>query len=179
MNPQLMNQRIQPPSAQNRTPPYGNMQSMQPTPGHAPGAHPQFAGAQAQNANPALQTQQGGNLQMGGAVTTPQTPVFPHTQQGQLGQGGAPMATPLSPGSESREKERVTLLLDINKELLLAVIDLQNAQQAEKKEEAAAAAASSTPTDEKEKAENEKAEKAKAASGREYVEYVSATPLCV
>lgn len=178
MNPQLMNQRIQPPSAQNRTPSYGNMQSMQPTPSQAPGAHPQFAGAQAQSANPALQQQQqGGNPQVGGAVTTPQTPVFPHTQQGQLGQGGVPMATPLSPASETREKERVTLLLEINRELLLAVIELQNAQQAEKKEEAAAAAIS-TPTDEKEKVEKEKAEKAKAASGREYVEYASAAPLC-
>jgi hypothetical protein len=82
------------------------------------------------------------------------------------------MATPLSPGGESREKERVTLLLEINRELLMAVIELQNAQQAEKKEELASA--NTTPTEEKDKAEKEKAEKGKAASGREYVEYVSA-----
>ena len=97
-------------------------------------------------------------------MTTPQTPGFPSSQ------GSAPMATPLSPGSESREKERVTLLLEINRELLLAVLELQSAQQAEKKEEAAAAAANSTPIEEKEKAEKEKAEKAKVTSGKEYVE---------
>jgi hypothetical protein len=70
----------------------------------------------------------------------------------------------------------VTLLLEINRELLLAVIELQSTQQAEKKE-GAAAAASSTPTEEKDKAEKEKAEKAKASSGREYVEYVSVRAL--
>ena len=172
MNPQLMNQRIQPPSAPNRTSPYGNMQS---TPPHATSANPQFAAGQGQNANPPLQ-QPGSNPQAGGAVTTPQTPVFPSSQQGQTGQGNAQMATPLSPGSESRERERVTLLLEINRELLMAVIELQNAQQAEKKEEAASAAANSTPTEEKDKAEKERAEKAKAASGREYVEYVSVRP---
>jgi hypothetical protein len=173
MNQQPMNQRIQPPSAQNRTSPYGNMQS---TPPHATGAHPQFAAAgQGQNANQSLQ-QPGSNPHVGGAVTTPQTPVFPPSQQGQTAQGNAQMATPLSPGSESREKERVTLLLEINRELLLAVIELQSTQQAEKKE-GAAAAASSTPTEEKDKAEKEKAEKAKSSSGREYVEYVSVRAL--
>jgi hypothetical protein len=176
MNPQLMNQRIQPPSAPNRASPYGNMQS---TPPHATSTHPQFAAAQSQNANPSL-PQQGNNPQVGGVVTTPQTPVFPPSQQGQIGQAGTQMATPLSPGSKSRERERVTLLLEINRELLISVIELQNMQQAEKKDEATAAAVSnSTPTEEKEKAEKERAEKAKAASGREYVEYVFVRPLCI
>lgn len=167
MNTQVMNQRIQPP-ASNRASPYGNMQS---TPPNAPGANLQFAGTQSQNTNQSLQ-QQGSNPQAGGvAVTTPQTPGFPSSQQGQSAQGNAPTATPLSPLSESREKERVTLLLEINRELLMAVIELQNAQQAEKKEEATSAA-NATPTEEKDKAEKEKAEKSKATSGREYVEYV-------
>lgn len=86
------------------------------------------------------------------------------------------MATPLSPGSESREKERVTLLLEINRVLLMAVIELQNAQQAEKKDEAAAAS-SSPSVDDKDKAEKERVEKAKAVSAREYVEYVATRPL--
>jgi hypothetical protein len=34
----------------------------------------------------------------------------------------------MSPGSEAREKERVTLLLDINRELLLEVMRLQSIQ---------------------------------------------------
>jgi hypothetical protein len=90
------------------------------------------------------------------------------------------MATPLSPGSKSRERERVTLLLEINRELLISVIELQNMQQAEKRDEATAAAVSnSAPTEEKEKAEKERTEKAKAASGREYVEYVFVRPLCI
>lgn len=32
------------------------------------------------------------------------------------------MSTPLSPGSELREKERVTVLLDINREMLLEIM---------------------------------------------------------
>jgi hypothetical protein len=70
----------------------------------------------------------------------------------------------MSPGSEAREKERVTLLLEINVELLKTVLALQAAQQAEKKEENATSGAEAP-------ADKEKQEK-KAASGREYVEYV-------
>jgi hypothetical protein len=42
------------------------------------------------------------------------------------------MSTPLSPGSEAREKDRVSLLLDINRVLLMEVMRLQ-AVQAEAK----------------------------------------------
>lgn len=83
------------------------------------------------------------------------------------------MATPLSPGVESREKDRVTLLLEINRELLLEVMRLQAAQQAEKqaekKDEAAANTNSPDSTGEN-KAEKDKA--AKSISSREYFEYV-------
>jgi hypothetical protein len=75
----------------------------------------------------------------------------------------------MSPGSEAREKERVTLLLEINVELLKTVLALQAAQQAEKKEESATTGAEAP-------ADKEKQEK-KAASGREYVEYVFCHPL--
>lgn len=56
---------------------------------------------------------------------TPQTPSFP----------GASSAfpPPLSPGSESREKERVGLLLEINNILLMEVIRLQALQGEAKK----------------------------------------------
>jgi len=46
-------------------------------------------------------------------------------------------ATPLSPGGESREKERFALLLDINHELLYESIQIQTTQQELKKEHAA------------------------------------------
>lgn len=41
---------------------------------------------------------------------------------------------PLSPGSEAREKERVGLLLDINRDLLMEVMRLQALQTEIKKE---------------------------------------------
>jgi len=74
------------------------------------------------------------------------------------------MATPLSPNSESREKERVTLLLEINKELLLEVMKIQAAQaaQVEAKKEESGLAATSPEGGDKEKTEQEKAEKEKA-----------------
>jgi hypothetical protein len=78
----------------------------------------------------------------------------------------------LSPGSEVREKERVTLLLEINRELLLEVMRLQAAQNEAKKEESAANPASPDGPD---KDKTEKAEKAKPAS-REYFEYVEFYP---
>lgn len=172
MNPQAINQRIYPPSATiNRPSPYGNMQ--QSTPPHPSVVSSQFAAVQNQSASQPLH-QYGNDQQAGGAaVTTPQTPVFSSAQQGQMGPGNPSVATPLSPTSETKEKERVTLLLEINQQLLMVVIELQNFQnaqlQAEKKEESAAAAASTAATEEK-----EKAERIKATSGREYVEYVLA-----
>lgn len=96
---------------------------------------------------------------------TPQTPNFPSGVQG----AGASMAAPLSPGSESREKERVTLLLDINRVLLMEVMQLQAAQAESKKEESSPKASSPDGSGDKEKKE---VEKSKTTSGREYVECV-------
>ena len=82
------------------------------------------------------------------------------------------MTTPLSPGSEIRERDRVTILLEINRELLLEVMRLQAIQLAEKqaadKEEAAASTNSPESAGDKEKEK----EKAKSVSSREYFEYV-------
>jgi hypothetical protein len=102
---------------------------------------------------------------------TPQTPNFPPGSQS--AGAGSNVATPLSPGSEVREKERVTLLLEINRELLLEVMRLQAAQNEAKKEESTANPASPDGPD-KEKAEKEKTEKAEKAkpASREYFEYV-------
>jgi len=66
------------------------------------------------------------------------------------------MATPLSPGSEAKEKDRVTLLLEINRELLLEVMTLQAAQVEAKKEETSPGV-SSPEGSEKEKADKSKA----------------------
>lgn len=81
---------------------------------------------------------------------------------------GSSMATPLSPGSEVREKERVTVLLEINKYLLMEVMRLQAVQAESKKEDSAASSPDAT---EKEKADKEKErmEKAKPAT-RDYFE---------
>lgn len=81
------------------------------------------------------------------------------------------MATPLSPGSEAKEKERVTLLLEINRELLLEVMALQAAQAGAKKEDLSPGVSSPEEAD-KDRTEKEKADKSKAISGREYIEYV-------
>ncbi|OBT84268.1 hypothetical protein VE02_06965 [Pseudogymnoascus sp. 03VT05] len=100
---------------------------------------------------------------------TPVTPSFPTS-------AGA-MATPLSPGSEVREKDRVSLLLDINRVLLMEVMRLQAVQA-----EAKAKVESDDKKDEKDdgaegaKDKEKKDEKAKEkpkidpATGKEFVE---------
>ena len=55
------------------------------------------------------------------------------------GPGAAAQGPPLSPGSESREKELFSVLLNINQELLYESIHLRNTQIALKKEHAAEA----------------------------------------
>ena len=68
-------------------------------------------------------------------LSTPQTPTF--SNQGQTVNGSS-AAVPLSPGTESRDKERFALLLDINHELLYESIQIQATQQELKKENGAA-----------------------------------------
>jgi len=85
----------------------------------------------------------------------------------------------LSPGSEARERERVSVLLEINRELLRECLRLQTSQNEAKKEDSTVSAASTASPDgpekdkaEKEKAEKEKTEKAKQPASRDYFEYV-------
>jgi hypothetical protein len=88
---------------------------------------------------------------------TPQTPNFPPGAQNPENAGVA-LATPLSPGSEHREKERVTVLLEINREMLFEVVRIQGLQ---------AKAKSNPPQD---PAERAKLEQDMKAATKEYVE---------
>jgi hypothetical protein len=163
MNPQQ--NRMQPPPTSStpnqRASPYGGMQQHT-TPPNAGNAQSQFSTPQN-----TIQT----NVQTNnkGSMGTPQTPNFPPGSQGAGGQ----LATPLSPGSEIREKERVTVLLHINSELLMESLRLQTFQAAEKEKDVAATANGATDS---EKAKQERADKAKALQ-KEYVEYVSLVAL--
>ncbi|KAH7360198.1 hypothetical protein BKA65DRAFT_492607 [Rhexocercosporidium sp. MPI-PUGE-AT-0058] len=179
MNPQHQAQRMQPPPPSStptqpgpRASPFAGIPHNTP-----PNAGPQSQFSPPQQPNPAhLQTPNNNQQIPAGNILTPQTPNFPPGPQGP--NASQAMATPLSPGSESREKERVTLLLDINRELLMEVMKIQAAQVEAKKEETAPGATSpegggkektEQEKAEKEKAEKEKVEKAKPSS-REYVE---------
>ena len=175
MNPQLQAQRMQPPPPSStptqpgsRVSPFGGVPHN--TPPNAGPAQSQFNTPQSSNQTH-LQTPNSNQQTQQGTILTPQTPNFPTGSQG--AGAGSNVATPLSPGSEVREKERVTLLLEINRELLLEVMRLQAAQNEAKKEESAANPASPDGPDKEktEKEKTEKAEKAKPAS-REYFEYV-------
>jgi hypothetical protein len=167
MNPQQ--NRMQPPPTSStptqRASPYGGIQQHN-TPPNVGNVQSQFSTPQNTN-----QTNvQTNNQAQGGSMGTPQTPNFPPGSQGAAGQG---LATPLSPGSEVREKERVSILLLINSELLMESLRLQTVQAAEKEKEAAATAEGASDA---ENAQKERAEKAKVL-GREYVEYASSSPL--
>jgi hypothetical protein len=139
------------------------------------GSPPTVASAQSQFSPPQnqnqthLQTPNNNQQSQGGTIITPQTPNFPPGSQG--GNAGSSIASPLSPGSEFREKERVTLLLDINRVLLMEAVSLQASQAEAKKEESKENTGS--PDGEKEKADKERTDKLKAASSREYVECVT------
>ena len=90
------------------------------------------------------------------------------------------MSMPLSPGSEVREKDRVSLLLDINRVLLLEVMRLQ-AVQAEAKAKLEAEDKKDAKEDgsdggkDKEKKEEKAKEKPKidSVTGKEFIECVS------
>lgn len=154
-------QRMQPPgnsSTPTRASPFGGVPL-----GTPPNAASQFSPPQ--NPNPHLQTP---NNNQQSTIITPQTPNFPPGSQG--GNAGSSLASPLSPGSEVREKERVALLLDINQVLLMEALSLQASQAEAKKEETASASPDDAGAAEKDKADKEKVDRLKATNGREYVE---------
>ncbi|KAL7628942.1 hypothetical protein AAE478_000459 [Parahypoxylon ruwenzoriense] len=67
-------------------------------------------------------------------IQTPQTPVFPPSAQGNAPSNNSSGSAPLSPGPDSRDKERVGIILEINNELLLEAMQIQHTQQVLKKE---------------------------------------------
>ncbi|TVY82304.1 hypothetical protein LSUE1_G002240 [Lachnellula suecica] len=179
MNAQNMNhpqqhqvQRMQPPpnvstptSSGPRASPFGGV------PHNTPPNASQSQFSTPQGPNPAhLQTPNNTQQSHGGTIITPQTPNFPPGSQG--GNAGSSIASPLSPGSEVREKDRVSLLLDINRVLLMEAVSIQ-ASQAEAKKEETKESTSSPDGGEKDRVEKEKTEKTKAAQGKEYVEYAA------
>ncbi|KAI0516729.1 hypothetical protein F5B22DRAFT_606303 [Xylaria bambusicola] len=70
-------------------------------------------------------------------IQTPQTPTFPPHAQGGGPNGMSSASTPLSPGADPKDKERVGVILEINNELLLEAVQIQSTQHIIKKERAA------------------------------------------
>ncbi|KAJ8122961.1 hypothetical protein ONZ43_g978 [Nemania bipapillata] len=70
-------------------------------------------------------------------IQTPQTPTFPTQPQGNNANGISSASTPLSPGADPKDKERVSVILEINNELLLEAMQIQSTQHIIKKERAA------------------------------------------
>lgn len=66
------------------------------------------------------------------SVSTPQTPTFPSTGQGPAVNGNS---TPLSPTSQAKGQERISLLLEINQELLYEAVHLKHSMDEIKKEQ--------------------------------------------
>ncbi|PBP25232.1 putative endo-1,3(4)-beta-glucanase [Diplocarpon rosae] len=165
VNPQNQAQRMQPPPPSStptqpgpRASPFAGPSSHH-TPPNA-GPQSQFSPPQAANQ---LHPQNSNNSQQAqaGTILTPQTPNFPPGSQSV--NGGSSHVTPLSPGSESREKERVTILLNINQQLLMEVIS-QQASHAEVKKDDLTSVSS---PDVAEKSDQERAdEKAGGEKGR-------------
>ncbi|TGJ78550.1 hypothetical protein E0Z10_g10211, partial [Xylaria hypoxylon] len=71
------------------------------------------------------------------SIQTPQTPTFPTQAQGNGTNGMPSGSTPLSPGADTKDKERVGVILEINNELLLEAMQIQSTQHIIKKERAA------------------------------------------
>ncbi|ROW04531.1 hypothetical protein VMCG_04999 [Cytospora schulzeri] len=127
----------------------------------------QFSGSQG-TPNPALSSQQGHfgtpsnpqpppqnqtptqAPQSATSVSTPQTPTFPSTGQGPAVNGNS---TPLSPVSQAKGQERISLLLEINQELLYEAVHLKHSMDEAKKEKLS----STDPEKQKEKLEEEEA----------------------
>lgn len=93
------------------------------------------------------------------SVTTPQTPTFPPPGQGAAANSNS---TPASPGTQARDQERLSLLLDINMDLLYEALHLKHNLDETKRE----ASMATTPEQQREKREEE------ASFNQDYVQYV-------
>jgi hypothetical protein len=148
---QMMQQRMQPPqpnaggmpssTPQRQFPGQGQGPGPQgpPTPNNAPPMHqPQFSTPQHNQGAPQAQTPNNAQQQhqlLTNNIQTPQTPTFPSNVHG-ANTNGASNSTPLSPGADSRDKERIAVILEINSELLWEATQLQHTQIILKKEHA-------------------------------------------
>lgn len=127
----------------------------------------QFSGHQA-TPNPAQQSQYGTPQHAQGtpqhqtptpappsanSVTTPQTPTFPPTGHGLSANGNS---TPVSPGTQAKDSERLALLLDINTELLYEAMHLKHSLE-EIRRQAAGAVNGNTVDQQKERRDEEEA----------------------
>ncbi|KAI0380081.1 hypothetical protein F5Y04DRAFT_105786 [Hypomontagnella monticulosa] len=171
---QQMMQRMQPPqsntpgmsttptpqrSFQAQTPQNAQTPTSVPTPQQHPLSTPQNAHATPQN----LQNHTPNNAQQqpqhqppsNTNIQTPQTPTFPASAQGNGPNNVSSGSTPLSPGPDSRDKERVGVILEINNELLLEAMQIQNTQQILKKERTSSGADTTTNDTEKKSTEEE------------------------
>ncbi|KAK9792561.1 putative Glutamine repeat protein-1 [Seiridium cardinale] len=147
---QQMMQRMQPPQSnpggmssntpQRQFPGQGQTPGPQSTPtptNSLPSQQPQFSTPQANHTpvqshtpnNTLHQPQQS----LGSSIQTPQTPTFPSNVQGATTNGTA-NAIPLSPSADSRDKERIAVILEINSELLWEATQVQNTMLAVKNE---------------------------------------------
>ncbi|KAF9870329.1 glutamine repeat protein-1 [Colletotrichum karsti] len=103
---------------------------------HAQQQQPQFSASQPPSHGHSSSTSAPQQQHVAASVTTPQTPTFPSHNQNATVNGTSTVSTPLSPGSESREQERFSLLLEINQELLFESMQLQHTLTELKKEAA-------------------------------------------
>lgn len=139
MMPRMHPSQQQSPRAMAVSTPQRSFSSSQGTPSNAmPSQQPQFSTPQPPQSSSQIQTPNNAGQQPTTSVTTPQTPTFPSNGQPPAVNGTTSVSSPLSPGTESREKERFSLILDINQELLYETIQLQNTRAELKKEREAA-----------------------------------------
>lgn len=114
-----------PNSLSSQPPQFPTPRNSQGPPQNPPPGHPQ----QPQQQPPQQQQPQ----PLSGNIQTPQTPTFPPNVQGTPANGTS-HSTPLSPGGDSRDKERIAVILEINNELLWEATQCQNTHLSLKKE---------------------------------------------
>ncbi|KAJ8125687.1 hypothetical protein O1611_g7952 [Lasiodiplodia mahajangana] len=86
---------------------------------------------------PQTQSQPQAQTPTSNSIQTPQTPTFPTQAQGNSTNGMPSVSTPLSPGADPKERERVSVILEINNELLLEAMQIQSTQHIIRKERVA------------------------------------------
>ncbi|KAI1448182.1 hypothetical protein F5Y02DRAFT_337333 [Annulohypoxylon stygium] len=95
---------------------------------------PQNAHVTPQTKTPNNAQQQPQNQPPPNNIPTPQTPTFPASAQHNGPNNASSGSTPLSPGPDSRDKERVGVILEINNELLLEAMQILYTRDTLKKE---------------------------------------------